>query len=74
LKTERKHTALWCDSEWSTCFGWDIYVYDSCNANCRSYTSLGDSYTNDTGLDKLIVLTGSKYFQVTEIEVFEITN
>jgi hypothetical protein len=28
---------------------------------------------NDTGLDGNIVFTGPKYFQVAEIEVFEIT-
>jgi hypothetical protein len=31
-------------------------------------------YTSDTGLDGKIVFTGSKNFQVREIEVFEITN
>jgi hypothetical protein len=34
----------------------------------------GYSYINDTGLDKFIVLTGSRYFEVREIEVFEITD
>jgi hypothetical protein len=47
-------------------------VYDNCNANSHRVTSLGDVYTNETGLDEWVVFTGSHYFQVKEIEVFEI--
>jgi uncharacterized membrane protein len=32
---------------------------------------LGNTYINDTGLDGVTVFTGSKSFQVKEIEVFE---
>jgi hypothetical protein len=81
LKAEEKWRAIWCDSGRGPCFGgeffhcgWcDIAVSDNCNAGTRSSTSLGFSYTNDTGLDKKIVFTGSFHFQVSEIEVFRIT-
>jgi hypothetical protein len=72
LKAEKKHQAIMCNSERCPHFR-DIAVCENCNANTRSYTSLGNSYTNDTGLDDEIVFTGSWKFQVKEIEVFEIT-
>jgi hypothetical protein len=77
LKAEKKHYAIYCHSGWGPCFGsplCDIAVCDNCNANTHSATRLGDSYTNDTGLDKSVVFTGSFNFQVKEIEVFEITD
>jgi hypothetical protein len=49
-------------------------VSDNCNANIRSYTSLGNSYINDTALDRFALFAGSYYFRVKEIEVFEITD
>jgi hypothetical protein len=51
----------------------DIDVVDNCNANC-SFSSLGDSYANDTGLDGKTVVTGSWSFTVKEIEVFEVAD
>jgi hypothetical protein len=73
LKAGKKHQAINCCSEFGPCF-YDIGVYDSCNTNTSSWASVGDSYTNDTGLGNNIVFTGSRYFQVKEIEVFEITD
>jgi hypothetical protein len=35
--------------------------------------TLGSTYTNGTGLDKVVIFTGSMNFQVQAIEVFEIT-
>jgi hypothetical protein len=67
-----KSVAICCDSQRGPHFG-DIAVRDNCNANTDSETSLGYSYTNDTGLDGKTVFTGSHDFQVKEIEVFEIT-
>jgi hypothetical protein len=54
--------------------GGGMYVSDNCNANTSSCTNLGLAYTNDTGLDGRTVFTGSLYFKVKEIEVFEITD
>jgi hypothetical protein len=74
LKAERKNEAILCASGWGSCFGDDICISDKCNENTMSYTyNFGFCYTNDTGLDKKIVLTGSQRFKVDEIEVFEIT-
>jgi hypothetical protein len=72
LNTAKKHQAIYCHSGYGPCFG-GITVHDRCNANAYSYTSLGRSYANDTGLDWKKVLTGSRDFRVKEVEVFEIT-
>jgi hypothetical protein len=68
-----KQRAIFCDSEWGPCFS-AISVSDNCNANTDNFTVLGITYTNDTGLNGNKVFTGSFYFQVKEIEVFEITD
>jgi hypothetical protein len=75
LKAGKKHLAIYCSSGRGPCFGcpWDIAVSDNCNANTSTYVSLGNSYTNDTGLDGHVVFTVSAYLQVEEIEIFEIT-
>jgi prefoldin subunit 5 len=72
LKAEAKHKALFCGRFCGPSFGDDIHVCHDCNKDTWSFTSLGATYTNDTGLDEGIVFTGSLYFQVKEIEVFEI--
>jgi hypothetical protein len=69
-KTEAKHEAISCSPIWGPNFG-DIAVSDNCNANTEKF---GSKYTNDTGLDGEVLLTGSGHFQVKEIEVFEITD
>jgi hypothetical protein len=75
LKAEEKDEAIYCSSKWGPWFSCDIVVSDDCNANTNSCTSdFGYSYTNDTGLDGEEFFTGSKYFQVKEVEVFEITD
>jgi hypothetical protein len=75
LKAEKKHWAINCDCKRGPDFANnDIRVFDDCNANTRNDTSLGWAYTNDTGLGNEIVFTGSRHFQVKEIEVFEITD
>jgi hypothetical protein len=68
LKAERKHIALFCESEPGPTFI-DIGV----SGNGSDFTSLGYSYTKDAGLDKYIVFAGSQNYQLKEIEVFEIT-
>jgi hypothetical protein len=76
LKAEQKQNAIYCNTECGPGFGrgCDIVVKDNCNANTHSFTFIGFSYTNDTGLGETIVFTGSKCFQVKDIEVFEIIN
>jgi hypothetical protein len=69
-----KHKAIIPDSEWGPLFYGGMGVSNNCNASTDSYTSIGTVYTNDTGLADRTVFTGSRYFQVKEIEVFEITD
>jgi hypothetical protein len=71
LIAKKKQYAIECDSSCGPAFG-GMFVYDSCNANTDSFTSLGAAYTNDTRLDDKMVFTSSSNFQVREIEVFEI--
>jgi hypothetical protein len=74
LKVEKNNIAIVCYSDDGPRF-LDIGVSDKCNAHTNSWAShFGHSYTNDTGLDGRTFFTGSKCFQVKEIEVFEITN
>jgi hypothetical protein len=73
LKAEKKHAAIWCGSDWGPRFYGGIGVSDNCNTKAKSYTQLDGCYTNDTGLDNHTFFTGSDYFQVKEIEIFEIT-
>jgi hypothetical protein len=73
LKAETKNKAICCDSTLGPGFS-DITVQGNCNANTDSSTGkFGSTYTNDTGLDEEIFFTGSKNFQVKEIEIFEIS-
>jgi hypothetical protein len=54
----------------------DLCISANCNRNTSSYTKFfGYStgrYLNDTGLEGKTFFTGSEYFQVKEVEVFEI--
>jgi hypothetical protein len=73
LITERKQRAIFGSSSSGPHLrGFDIH--HNCNANTKSGTYIGYTDTNDTGLDGNIVFTGSKWFKVREIEVFEITD
>jgi hypothetical protein len=71
LKAEKKLHAISRNSESGPCFG-DIGVSDNCNADTESYAWLDIASTDDTGLDEITVFTALCYFQVKEIEVFEI--
>jgi hypothetical protein len=75
LKADEKHKAI-------NCFPWrgpgfgsgcDLFISNHCNANSESATTVGASYLNNTGIDGDVLLTGSHFFIVAEIEVFEIT-
>jgi hypothetical protein len=66
LKPEKKNEAIYCCSGRGLDFT-NVLLSDN------SYTFLGSHYTNDTGLDGKTFFTGSKKFQVKEIEVFEIS-
>jgi hypothetical protein len=75
LKNEMKHQAIYCNYKCGPHFGrLAMDVGDESNTYMYIYTSIGLTYTNDTGLNDHIVLTGSDTFQIHEIEVFEITD
>jgi hypothetical protein len=71
LKAEKNRMAILCRSDYGPCFR-DIVVYDDCKSNTDSYTEVGQSYTNDTGITGTTFFTGANKFQAKEIEVFEI--
>jgi hypothetical protein len=75
-KAETKQSAMNCTSSSGALFrsGFGIGVLDNCNAKADSWNNFGFSYTNDTGLDAQVFLTGSFHFQVRKIEVFEIAD
>jgi hypothetical protein len=75
LRPEERHRAI-------NCFPWrgpgfgsgcDLFIANRCNANAESATALGASYANTTAIPGDALLTGSHFFIVAEIEVFEIT-
>jgi hypothetical protein len=72
LTDEGKDIAIRCNLDNGPHFN-DIAVSNNCSANSQSFTNLGITYTNDTGMIGEAFFTGSRNFQVKEIEVFEIT-
>jgi hypothetical protein len=78
LKAEEKDRAIECDSESGPCFGGrghrDMCALNNYMGSYNNFTNLGNAYVNDVRLGGEKVFTGSRYFKVTEIEVFEITD
>jgi hypothetical protein len=73
LKMEEQHRAITCDSTWGPHFA-DIGIHSNCDTSATNSTyHFGSTYTNDTGLDGKTFFAASWTFQVSEIEVFEIT-
>jgi hypothetical protein len=76
LKAEEKWRTIFCGCTCGPAFGWnycDIIVSDNCNTDIYNHVNgFGTSYVNDTGLDGKTFFTGSAFFQVKEIEAFEI--
>jgi hypothetical protein len=67
--------AIYSYSGYGPCFGYgvDICVANNCNASKRDWSTLGNAYVNDTGIDGRSVFTGEYNFTVKEIEVFALT-
>jgi hypothetical protein len=77
LKAGMKHGAICCSSDWGPVFGGgnsDIAISGRHHRNMESSSGIGNSCTNDTGLDANTFFTGSWNFKVKEIEVFERTD
>jgi hypothetical protein len=52
--------------------GHDLKVWDPGDSGSRSYSVLGATYANDTGIADAAVLTGGQFFVTKEVEVFEV--
>jgi hypothetical protein len=52
LMTNQQYQTIYCNAGYGPSFGYGhIVVSDNCTANIKSATCLGDTYSNDTGLD-----------------------
>jgi hypothetical protein len=72
LKAEKKDEAIWSSSLYGPNFG-DIGVGNDYSVYYCCASNFGDGYTNDTGLNGSTFFTDSDWFEMKEIEVFEIT-
>jgi hypothetical protein len=68
LKAGHAEHAIICNSSSGPCF------YDIGITGTDGNAYFGYAYTNDTGVDGYKFFTGSRHFEVNEIEVFEITD
>jgi hypothetical protein len=69
LDPQKKDRAICCCWNNGQIFLGGIGISDKWNTNTNSF---GKSYTNDTGPNADTFFTGSKTFEVKQIEVFEI--
>jgi hypothetical protein len=81
LAAEEGVYAIICDSELGPVFGdhhGALTIFNDCDANRRNNSCFGPSYVDDIDLSgefvNNAVLTGSPFFTVKEIEVFEIAD
>jgi hypothetical protein len=67
-------SAIYCHGSYGPTDGHGhvIHVVNGCNANSISYTKLGGTYPNTTGIGATQIVTGQYNFMVKEIEVFSI--
>jgi hypothetical protein len=72
FKQKQEVNAIYDDSSYGPLFGYghDLSVYGQWQSPNNCHSTLGTTYTNDTGLAGNEVLTGAQYFAVKEIEVF----
>jgi hypothetical protein len=73
LNAENKNEAIHCNPSLGPNFS-DITIADHCNSSASHISRFGSSYANDLGFGWQTFFTGSTYFTVKEIEVFEITD
>lgn len=71
--------AVFCDAENGPAFGdgYDIYICDNSNRSTKSFTEFPQSYQKSDDLDAsddFYFCDESSYFQVKEIEVFQVQN
>jgi hypothetical protein len=77
LRPEVKYQTIYCERTYGPVFGGTFYTRDGCTrtraeGSCN-YTGGFESYfINDSGVAESVLFTGSEYFAVKEMEVFEI--
>jgi hypothetical protein len=75
MKPDKGECAICCDIRWGPSFCGGFAIADQCDRNLRNECgNFGIVYENNTGLASSTFLTGSDYFIVKEIEVFEVIN
>jgi hypothetical protein len=75
IKAEMKHQAFTCETKRCPTFGnGDLVVFCDYWNPRGSALKFGEVYNNDTGLDGATFFTGSREFEIEEMEVFEIPN
>jgi hypothetical protein len=77
LKPEQMKDATYCTEGYGPAFGCgksgsDLYLSGTSAFVMNKSGGLGRSYANETKMDGKRLLTGREYFNVKEIEVFEI--
>ena len=74
LKQRNKGKAVFHSVSFGPVFGGGhgIYVCDNANSNLSSYTNVGHTYVCPAGQTGHAFLTGSQYFQASEVEVFSV--
>jgi hypothetical protein len=66
-------SAIRVDRKKGPCFGEsEIWICDECDKKANNAGKVGTSFTNVTGYDGTMLLTGSSIFYVSEIEVFKV--
>ncbi|CDW75181.1 tldc domain-containing protein [Stylonychia lemnae] len=76
--SQNKNQAVYYDNGFMLWFGYDILLYNDCNANASSYSNFGNSYQLPDGMaigseEANNYIAGSHYFTVSEIEIFKVT-
>jgi hypothetical protein len=70
-----KASAIGCNYWIGPWFGGDLIVWHNCMGSINTRSSdFGSYYTNYTRFDGKTFLTGGQYFDVKEIEIFQVVD
>jgi len=72
LKQNKMEEAVYHRSDYGPSFGDDIDVFYTVNSISKSHTNVGRYYELPPGQEGDTFLTGSRYFDVSEVEVFRV--
>jgi hypothetical protein len=75
IDPNRHRYAIYCDSEYGPCFGLDISIDNNADTTMHNFSDLGSTYKHPQYAfetdEAQTFLTGSYYFKLDEIEVYE---